>query len=86
MASVKEKVLAVIGEGRTKADAENIYSKITEALRTQLVDEGDSLRFQGFGTLSVVRRAARQGRNPRTGESIQIPEKLIIKFTPAQKS
>lgn len=55
----------------SKADAANavdaMVSVITDALR-----KGDSVTLVGFGTFQVRNRAARQGRNPKTGETIQI--------------
>ena len=41
---------------------------------------GDEVRLVGFGTFSVTKRAATTGRNPRTGESIQIPASNQPKF------
>lgn len=40
--------------------------------------------IKGFGKFTVVEKAARLGRNPRTGEQVQIPEKRVVKFTPAK--
>ncbi|WP_222565021.1 HU family DNA-binding protein [Novilysobacter antarcticus] len=55
----------------SKADASNavdaMVSVITDALK-----KGDSVTLVGFGTFQVRNRAARQGRNPKTGETIQI--------------
>ncbi len=48
---------------------------ITEALA-----DGDSVRFTGFGTFSVSERAARTGKNPRTGEIIEIASSKSISF------
>ena len=39
----------------------------------------------GFGTFSVAERKARAGRNPKTGEVIQIPESKTVKFTASEK-
>ena len=47
--------------------------------------QGDSIRLPGIGTFKVVERAARMGRNPRTGEQISIPARRQVKFT-ASKS
>jgi len=46
--------------------------------------EGQSISFTGFGTFSVTDRAERQGRNPKTGESITIPAKKVVKFKPGK--
>ena len=48
---------------------------ITEALA-----DGDSVRFTGFGTFSVTERAARTGKNPRTGEMIEIAAPKSVSF------
>ena len=48
---------------------------VTEALK-----KGDSVSLIGFGTFSVKERAARQGRNPRTGETIQIKAAKVPSF------
>ena len=50
-------------------------SKTTSALKG-----GNEVRLVGFGTFLVANRAATTGRNPRTGESIQIPAKKVPKF------
>ncbi len=41
---------------------------------------GDKVTLIGFGTFSVSARAAREGRNPQTGDTIQIPARKIVKF------
>lgn len=48
---------------------------VTEALKT-----GDKVSLPGFGTFMVAERAARKGRNPRTGEEIRIPAVKVPKF------
>lgn len=47
---------------------------------TSALKKGEKLILVGFGTFSVNRRAARTGRNPRTGNEIQIPAKNVVKF------
>ena len=68
----------------SKAAAERILdcflSKVTESL---LRDE--SVTLSGFGTFSVTSRAGRKGRNPLTGESIDIPAKRVPKFKPGRE-
>lgn len=65
--------------GLSKGDAakavEAVFSTIADALKS-----GDEVRLVGFGSFSVTERAASQGRNPRTGESIQIPRTRQAKF------
>ncbi len=57
--------------GLNKADAGRALDGFTAAITNALV-AGDSVSMVGFGTFSVKHRAARAGRNPRTGETIQI--------------
>ena len=47
---------------------------------TETLKGGDRVALVGFGTFSVSLRAARTGRNPQTGQEIQIPEKKVAKF------
>lgn len=57
--------------GLNKAEAGRALDGFTAAITNALV-AGDSVSMVGFGTFSVKHRAARAGRNPRTGETIQI--------------
>jgi DNA-binding protein HU-beta len=54
---------------------DSVFSAITDALK-----DGDEVRLVGFGTFSVAERSASQGRNPRTGESINISASKQPKF------
>lgn len=69
--------------GGTKADAERAVETmldcITDALRT-----GKEVSIAGLGIFSAKLRPARQGRNPRTGESIQVPAMRVPKFRAAK--
>ena len=58
---------------------EIIFLEITEALC-----RGENVEIRGFGTYKIVERKARVGRNPRTGESIQIAASQKVKFLPAK--
>ncbi|HLC15959.1 MAG TPA: HU family DNA-binding protein [Thermodesulfovibrionia bacterium] len=71
------------GAGITKAQADKAMDGLLEAIQNGLKD-GGKVVFVGFGTFSVVERKARTGRNPRTGEVIQIPESKAVKFTPSE--
>jgi DNA-binding protein HU-beta len=51
------------------------------AVVTQAVVEGEGVRLVGFGTFSTGQRAARTGRNPRSGETLQIAAAKTVKFT-----
>ncbi len=71
------------GTGLSKADStkavDGVFDAITETLR-----EGTEVRLVGFGTFSVVDRKASEGRNPRTGEKIQIAASRQPKFKAGQ--
>jgi DNA-binding protein HU-beta len=65
--------------GLTKKDAEAAVSNFTDAIKGAL-KKGDSVSLVGFGTFSVSKRKARQGRNPQTGATINIPAKKVPVF------
>jgi len=63
----------------TKGDASEAVEATLENIISAL-QHGDEVRLVGFGTFSVTQRAASQGRNPRTGEKINIPASKNPKF------
>ncbi len=67
------------GAGLSKADAAKAIDGVFAAITTSL-QRKEEVRLVGFGTFSVARRAASQGRNPRTGERINIPASNQPKF------
>lgn len=52
---------------------------------TDSMKKEDKVTLVGFGTFSVTKRAARDGRNPQTGKAIKIPAKKIVKFNVGKK-
>jgi DNA-binding protein HU-beta len=66
-------------DGITKSQAEKALDGFVSAVSDALA-AGDKITLVGFGTFSVGERAQREGRNPRTGEKIQIPASKIVKF------
>jgi len=67
------------GAGLSKSDAGNAVESVLDAI-VSAMKGGDDVRLVGFGTFSVTSRAASVGRNPRTGEKIQIPASKQPKF------
>ena len=65
--------------GLTKAQAGEAVDATFEAV-TETLKSGDEVRIIGFGNFTVSARAATEGRNPRTGETIQIPASKTPKF------
>lgn len=77
----KNNLAAVVAEksGLSKADSTNAVDSIIDAI-TGALSSGTEVRLVGFGTFSVTNRRASEGRNPRTGERIQIPASKQPKF------
>jgi len=67
----------------TKTSAEKVYMTFCKILADAAVTE-DGVRLPRIGTFSVTWRAARTGRNPKTGQAIKIPARKAVKFTPSQ--
>ena len=65
--------------GLSKAEATRAVDSVFDSI-TKSLTGGTEVRLVGFGTFSVVQRKASQGRNPRTGEKIQIPASIQPKF------
>ena len=77
----KEELISKVasGVGLSKTDAAKsvvaVFSNITSSLK-----DGNEVRIVGFGTFLAKKREARQGRNPRTGETIQIKASTVPAF------
>lgn len=69
--------------GLTKADASKAVDGLFEAITDSLKNEQE-VRLVGFGTFTTARRQATEGRNPRTGEKINIPASVVPKFKPGK--
>ena len=81
---VKADLVAKVAEiGITKKQAAQVVDCVFAAIKDALA-EGDRVSLIGFGTFSIKERAAREGRNPRTGEKIEIPEKKVPSFRPGK--
>jgi len=66
-----------------KANSERALNACMEGIEESLVNEG-KLTLTGFGTFSVQDRKERKGRNPQTGEEINIPANKAVKFRPGK--
>jgi len=60
---------------RARDDVSWFFDAITDALR-----RGDEVRIHGFGNFTIQHRAARMGRNPRTGEAVPVPARKAVRF------
>ena len=59
---------------------ETIFESIIKALKS-----GDKLEVRGFGSFRIRERKPRQGRNPKTGENVSVPEKKVPYFKPSNE-
>ena len=67
-----------------KASAGRALDAVVDSI-TDALTKGDQVSLVGFGTFSVAKRAARQGRNPQTGKMIKIAAKKVAKFKAGSK-
>ena len=67
----------------TKVQAEQVVEKIFNSI-VEEVAKGETVSIAGFGIFEAKKRAARMGRNPKTGEAIQIKASVSPKFRPAK--
>ena len=69
-----------VGADVSKVQANRMVETLTGAI-TEALAAGDHVTLTGFGRFTVISHAERQGRNPRTGETILIPAHKIARFT-----
>jgi len=72
---VNEVAKIVSTKKEAQAAVDCVFSKITDALKNQ-----ETVQVSGFGSFKVNRRNARKGRNPQTGEEINIEARMVPKF------
>jgi len=85
VAAGKKELTDMIAEktGVSKKQASQFIDAFTESVVEQLAAK-DRVRLTGFGTFMTRKRVAREGRNPRTGEKINIPAKTVPIFVPGK--
>lgn len=69
----------------TKNDALTIIDSLVETVVEQMKREEGKLTIVGFGTFKSTMKKRKKGRNPRTGETIEIPARRVVKFIPGKK-
>jgi len=80
-ADLVSEVAKVVETKKAAASAVDcVFEAITKALKKKA-----RVTLVGFGTFAVTKRAARKGRNPRTGKEIKIPAKNVPKFIPGRE-
>lgn len=82
----KEQLVSEIAKktGATQKDVAAFVDSYVDVV-TKALKAGDAVQLLGFGSIKTKARKATTGRNPRTGEKIDIPAKNVVKFTPAKK-
>lgn len=77
----KTELVAAVAEksGLSKKDAEAAVKAFTDVVSDELV-KGEKIQLVGFGTFEVSERGAREGRNPKTGETMKIEASKTPKF------
>ena len=77
----KQELIGAVSEqtGLARADAVRAVDAVFDSIASELTNGGD-VRLVGFGTFSVSKRKASTGRNPRTGEPMQVPASTQPKF------
>ncbi|MGG1572709.1 HU family DNA-binding protein [Fictibacillus sp. NRS-1165] len=70
--------------GLTKKDVEVVVSGLVDEI-TNALKSGDKVQFVGFGTFETRERSSRTGRNPQTGEEINILASTVPAFRPGNK-
>ena len=81
----KAELVAAVADqcGMSKSDVSRVVDATLETI-TKALKSNDDVRLVGFGTYTVTERSATQGRNPRTGQPIQIPAQKQPKFKPGK--
>ncbi len=67
----------------TKKDAEKLVEIIFDTI-IETLNNGEKIELRGFGSFRLRERNARQGRNPKTGETVDIPAKRVAYFKPGK--
>ncbi|UNC90708.1 HU family DNA-binding protein [Candidatus Contubernalis alkaliaceticus] len=77
----KSELISVVAEkaGMTKKDTEKVVNAVFEGI-TDTLTKGEKVQLIGFGTFDLRTRKAREGRNPATGDVIQIPQATVPVF------
>ncbi|MBO3275450.1 HU family DNA-binding protein [Pseudomonas schmalbachii] len=85
MALTKDQLVRDISESLdlTQASVRGVFEQLAQIAQDSLENDGE-LTLPGIGKLKVTERAARSGRNPQTGKTIQIAAKKVVRFVPAK--
>ncbi|WP_444548194.1 integration host factor subunit alpha [Candidatus Magnetomonas plexicatena] len=68
--------------GLLRNEAEDLVETILQTMKQTLAG-GESIKISGFGTFNVRKKRSRRGRNPKTGEDIEITPRVVVTFHPS---
>lgn len=82
----KAQIIEAISQrlGQTKQESEGVLDAVLETAKAAL-QQGEKLDLRGFGTFKVRESKARLARNPRTGETVNVPAKKVATFKPSKE-
>ena len=80
-----ELIDAIAAETNTDRKDSKLFLEAITAIIERVIKEGGEVPLKGLGKFKVQNRKARVGRNPLTGEPVQIPAKTVVKFTVAKQ-
>ena len=81
-ADIVERISATTG--LTKKDTAMVINRFFEVV-TEALSQGNNIEIRGFGSFKVKNRRARKARNPRTGETVEVPSRLVPTFKPSKE-
>jgi integration host factor subunit beta len=86
IAVTKKDMAKAIAEemGLNQLQAKDIVQRVLDGITETLVQEG-RIELRNFGVFEVKKRKPRKARNPRTGESVKVPGKLVVTFKPGRE-
>ena len=80
-----DNVHAKLGDDVSKKQAGDAVESVLEAIASGVRTDPAGVQLIGFGSFKISHRAARKGRNPKTGEEMDIPASKSVKFSPSSK-
>jgi len=83
-ADLVEQVAEAIGPGITKKDCALVVDGLLNAIKNALAKH-EHIEIRGFGTFKVRERKTRMARNPRTGDPVKVPSRMVPVFKPSKE-
>lgn len=81
-ADIVERISATTG--LTKKDTAMVINRFFEVV-TEALAQGNNIEIRGFGSFKVKTRRARKARNPRTGDTVDVPQRIVPTFKPSKE-